>query len=131
MRHYINTIPNILSFNDKTKEEALVKTLSLCGVYLDDLDKRRKPVRVLITGQIAKKELIESFEDEKKEVTVNVYRVPAFVIESVPSKTGNEAFDEHLTNGRLEAYPTPSSNILKFFKHSSKPLAIKANKEED
>ena len=50
MRHYVNTIPNILSFTDKAKEEALVTKISLCTVYLDDLDKRRKPVKVLITG---------------------------------------------------------------------------------
>ena len=64
MRQYVSTIHNILSFNDKAKEEALVTKISLCSVYLDDLDKRRKSLKVLIVGQPGKKELLESHKNE-------------------------------------------------------------------
>ena len=39
--------------------------------------------------------------------------------------------DQYLTNGRLQTHVTQDSNILKFFKHSSKPLAIKHKNVEE
>ena len=50
MHHYVSTVTNILSFTNKAQEEALVKKISLCTVYLSDLEKRRKPINNLATG---------------------------------------------------------------------------------
>lgn len=53
------------------------------------------------------------------------------MIESSPTGTGNSTFDKYLSNGRLETPVTEDSNILKFFKQASKPLAIKGQPLEE
>ena len=62
---------------------------------------------------------------------VTLSRVPFFGVESLPNGKGNSIFDAHLINGRLETLVTDNSNILKFFKQSCKPLAIKAKNVEE
>jgi hypothetical protein len=41
VRPYVNEVANHLNLNDKKKEEVATK-ISLCNLYLDDLEKRKK-----------------------------------------------------------------------------------------
>jgi hypothetical protein len=75
--------------------------------------------------------MIDSYNDPNNWVQVNLYRVPVYGLLSLPSDKGNLAFGEILTNGRLETLVTEDSNILKFFKQLTKPLAIKAKNVEE
>ena len=49
VRPYVNSVINHLNLTDKKKEEVINK-ISVCNHYLDDLDKRRKDMSVLILG---------------------------------------------------------------------------------
>jgi hypothetical protein len=49
IRPYVNNVINHLNLSDKKKEEVLNK-VSICNLYLDDLEKRRKEMFVLILG---------------------------------------------------------------------------------
>ena len=88
-------------------------------------------MKLLILGEIQKKELIEKITIPDIDAHVNIYSVPVYVAESVPNGNGNNTFDEFLTNGRLEKQVTEDSNILKFFKQCQKPLAIKGKPVEE
>jgi hypothetical protein len=81
-------------------------------------------------GEIGKKELVETIMNSEGDAHVNIYSVPVWVAPSRPNGCGNDTFDAHLKNGRLEKKVTLESNILKFFKQSSKALAIKAQPVE-
>ena len=48
--------------------------------------------------------------------------MPTYIAESVPNGNGNDTFDKYLTNGRLEKQVAENSNILKFFKQSSRKI---------
>ncbi len=123
-----------MPLSDKQKENA-IKKISICNLYLDDLDKyiqrRNTPMFVHIIGQIGEKINTEFFNDPLKQVEINIYRVPVFGIESLPNGKGNSSVDHVLENGRLQTQVTETSNILKLFKQSNKPLAIKAKNVEE
>ena len=127
VRPYVNSVINHLNLNDKKKEEVVGK-ISICNLYLDDLDKVKKDdMKILILGEVEKKELVETITNPEGDALVNIYSVPVWVAPSRPNGSGNDTFDKHLKNGRLEKKVTPDSNILRFFKQSSKALAIKAH----
>ena len=134
LRPYINEIPNQLPLTDKKREEVVSK-LSLCNLYLDDLYKhiehRNTPLFIHVLGQVAEKVHVGTMEDALKQARVDFFRVPVFAVESLPNGKGNSAFDKFLENGRLQTQATEDSNILRFFKQSSKPLAIKAKNVEE
>ena len=86
---------------------------------------------VQVIGQIGEKVNTQFFSDPLNQVEINIYRVPVFAIESLPNGKGNSSVDHVLENGRLQAQATETSNILKLFKQSNKPLAIKAKNVEE
>jgi hypothetical protein len=86
---------------------------------------------VQVIGQVGERVQTDTFEDPLGQVQVNIYRVPFFGVESLPNGRGNANFDAHLINGRLETLATDNSNVLRFFKQSCKPLAIKAKNVEE
>ena len=49
VRPYVNSVINHLNLTDKKKEEVINK-ISVSNHYLDDLDKRRKDMFLLILG---------------------------------------------------------------------------------
>lgn len=58
VRPYVNSVINHLNLSDKKKEEVISK-VSLCNMYLDDLEKVKKDdMDILILGEVEKKELI-------------------------------------------------------------------------
>ena len=134
LRPYINEIPNQLPLLDKKRDEVISK-ISVCNLYLDDLYKhiehRNAQLSLHVLGQVGEKVEIGTMEDTLKQVKINFYRVPVFAVESLPNTKGNSAFDHFLENGRLQTQATEESNILRFFKQSSKPLAIKAKNVEE
>lgn len=85
----------------------------------------------LMIGEIGQKKLISKINSPCEDVYINIYSVPVYVVESFPTGIGNATFDTVLTNYRLEKLATENSNILKFFKQSSKPLAIKGKPVEE
>jgi len=92
---------------------------------------KKDDMKILILGEVEKKELIETITSSEGDAYVNIYSVPVWVAPSRPNGCGNDIFDAHLKNGRLEKKVTADSNILKFFKQSSKALAIKAKAVEE
>lgn len=134
LRPYINEIPNQLPLVDKKREEVLAR-VSLCNLYLDDLYKhvehRNTPLFLHVLGQVAEKVHVGTMEDALKQARVDFFRVPVFAVESLPNGNGNSALDRFLENGRLQTLATEDSNILRFFKQCSKPLAIKAKNVEE
>jgi hypothetical protein len=51
VRPYVNEVANHLSLTEKKKEEVASK-ISICNLYLEDLDKRKGEMSVLIIGEI-------------------------------------------------------------------------------
>lgn len=104
LRPYVNEVLNGLTVSDKKKEECVGK-VSLCNLYLDDLDKRiqtkQNPMFVQVIGQVGQKTQLLSLADPSGYVQVNLYRVNAFGVESLPNGKGNASFEGMLTNGRL------------------------------
>lgn len=63
VRPFVNNVINHLSINEKKKEDVLGK-VSLCNLYLDDLDKIKKDMSILVLGEVEKKELIRTIGPE-------------------------------------------------------------------
>lgn len=55
----------------------------------------------LITGEVKEKVLYHTFNDQFNQLQINLYDVPVYAVESLPSGRGNYTFDNFLTNGRL------------------------------
>lgn len=51
VRPYVNEVANHLNLSDKKKEE-VAKKISICNLYLDDIEKRKRSMSVLIIGEI-------------------------------------------------------------------------------
>lgn len=100
VRPYVNEVVNHLNLTEKKREEVLAK-VSLCNLYLDDLERRKREMKVLVLGEIGEKELLQSLNSSCGDVQLNIYSVPVYVVESKPHGTGNHAFDDSLTNHRL------------------------------
>lgn len=100
VRPYVNEVANHLNLNEKKKEEVAVK-ISLCNMYLDDLEKKKGEMFSMIIGEIGEKKLLNTIVSQCKDVQVNIYSVPVYLIESLPTGQGNSTFDSYLTNGRL------------------------------
>lgn len=79
VRPYVNEVANHLSLTDKKKEEVATK-MSLCNLYLDDLDKRKKPMAMLMMGEVGEKRLVQTLKSSCDEVEVRIYTVPVQVV---------------------------------------------------
>ena len=103
VRPYVNDVVNHLNLNEKKKEEVVSK-ISLCNLYLDDLEKRKKEMFVMIVGEVQEKQLKQSFVNG--DIQVNIYDIPVYIADSLPNGKGNSTFDSYLSNGRLEKLVT-------------------------